>query len=210
MSKNQVSIHQALEVMNQQMPNLRSRSHTDYTGLMDALRGMGFKGWHKILNDQGNLRGMAEEAFEDDEINIYFQECDFEEKSEIWITVVDLLQDRGSMLDAFIEPAPAIGDESGEYCGPSAIDSGRVSRSLEKLKENREIIGDRFDGEQRRGYDRIISLDESDELSRLPTSAPKNPRMGQMWLSVSEHMVYVWNGKQWMDSGDRVNEKSGY
>jgi hypothetical protein len=177
---------------------------------MVALRGMGFKGWDKILNPQGNLRGIARDAFEDDEINIYFQEDDFvADKSETWVTVVELLQDRGSMLDTFVEPsrADSIADQ---YCEPSALDTGRVSRSLEKLKENREIIGGNIDEYQRRGYERIISLDESDELSRLPTTAPPKPRIGQMWLSKMENRVYVWNGKQWMDSGDRVNEKSRY
>ena len=209
MRRDQASIHLALKTLGQQMPNLQSQSYTDHTGLMVALRGVGFRSWHKILNDQGNLRGLAEDAFGDDEIDIHFQENDFEEKSETWITVVDLLRDRGSMLDSFITPAPAITTTTDEYCGPSAISTGRVSRTLEKLKENREI-GKSIDEYQKRGYSRIIALDESDELRGIPTTAPSNPRIGQMWLSKQEGAVYVWNGKQWMDSGDRVNEKSGY
>lgn len=210
MSRSQVSISRVLGVMKEQMPNLLSQSHTEHTSLMVALRGMGFKGWDKILNPRGKLRGIAKDAFEDDDINIYFQEDDFVgDKSEAWTTVVELLRDRGSMLDSFIKPSQpdTIADQ---YCEPSALDTGRISKSLEKRKADREITGGHIDEYQRRGYERIISLDESDELSRLPTTAPKNPRMGQMWLSKTENRVYVWNGKQWMDSGDRVNEESRY
>ena len=198
MSKNRISIHLVFKMMEKEMPNLYG-ALDEIEGLVFALKGIGFKGWKRILNDQGILRMVGEEVFDDDLINIHFQEGDFIERSDAWGTVVALIKDRGKALDQFT-------------ISRSLLERSRVhtewmpsghSSSLEKRKQDRDIFL-KHSSHQERGYDRILSLDESDELKNMSTKPLQHPRVGQMYLDMKVAKVFVWNGKKWKDSGDRI------
>ena len=59
MSKNRVSINLAFKMVEKEMPKLY-QALGEMEALVFALKGIGFKGWNRILNDEGVLRLRAD------------------------------------------------------------------------------------------------------------------------------------------------------
>jgi hypothetical protein len=146
----------------------------------------------------------SEEVFDDEGINIHFREEDFVERSDAWNTVVALIKDRGKALDEFTVGRSLL-ERSRVHTDflATAVETGMVSSSEER-RQDRDIFLRDHDSHQERGYARIVALDESDELKNMSTKPLQHPRVGQMYLDRTAAKVFVWNGKKWKDSGDRI------
>ena len=120
------------------MPNLYG-ALSESEALFAALRGIGFKGWDRILNDQGVVRLLGQEVFEGDEINVHFQEKDFIERTDAWNTVVALIKDRGKALDQFTmaQAQLELSRVHTDFISQGTTDAERMSASLEKRKQDR-------------------------------------------------------------------------
>jgi len=212
MSRQYTSIHSAIRTMNKSMPRFsraqRKNNNPDTNTLVGAMRQIGFTGWDRVLSDQGVVRAAAETVFEDTDMHVRFELEDFEERSDAWTTVVLLLQDRGKAMDEFLEPTAIprfMGDMIEEFSDGGVLSNPNLKRMELAKPEERKIKSQALSWEENNnGLSRILSLDESAELANIPTIAPENPRVGQMYLDPSSKMIYAWNGKMWADTGDRV------